>query len=462
MTKTKSNVEVKDIIQVDQELIDNIFNLVETGSDKSIISIISDLHPADIAEIINHLQFDEAFFVFNLLDTETAGDVITEVDENLREKILEEIDPDKITTIIDELETDDATDIISELPEEVKDQVLENIDSESSEDVKELLKYPEDTAGGKMSSDFVFLYEDATVRNAIEEVRKNADDFDNLFYIYVLTKNEELLGVVGLKSLLIYPRTTKITDVMEEDLIYVTADVDQEEVAVTMEKYDLVAIPVVDENKIMVGRITIDDMVEVISEEAEEDIQKLAGLSDEQESSDSVFRISRIRLPWLFIALGLELLAAFILHDWQDSLKLSFASAIAFIPVVMAMGGSTGTQAAIVMVRGLSSGDIWLRESLKKISKEFSVAMLNGIALGGALFVATLVIFQENVEVSLVIGSTLLIIIFISTMMGAIVPLVLKKFDIDPATATGPFVTTTNDILGLIIYLSIITLYFVK
>jgi len=462
MTKTKSNVEVKNIIQVDQELIDNIDNLIETGADKSILNIISDLHPADIAEIINHLHFDEAFFVFNLLDTETAGDVITEVDENLREKILEEIDPDKITTIIDELETDDATDIISELPEEIQDQVLDNIDSESSEDVKELLKYPEDTAGGKMSSDFVFLYENATVRDAIHEVRKNADHFDNLFYIYILTKNDELVGVVGLKSLLINTRNTPVVEVMEEDLIYVTTDVDQEEVAVTMEKYDLVAIPVVDENNVMVGRITIDDIVEVISEEAEEDIQKIAGLSDEQESSDSVFRISKIRLPWLFIALGLEVLAAFILDDWQDSLKKSFASAIAFIPVVMAMGGSTGTQAAIVMVRGLASGDIWLTESLKKISKEFAVAIINGLILGASLCLITSFFFGENLETSLVVGSSLLLVIFIATMMGAIVPLILKKFDIDPATATGPFVTTTNDILGLIIYLSIITLYFVK
>ncbi|MFA8343143.1 MAG: magnesium transporter [Rhodothermaceae bacterium] len=462
MTKTKSNVEVKNIIQVDQELIDNISNLIETGADKSILNIISDLHPADIAEIINHLHFDEAFFVFNLLDTETAGDVITEVDENLREKILEEIDPDKITTIIDELETDDATDIISELPEEIQDQVLDNIDSESSEDVKELLKYPEDTAGGKMSSDFVFLYKDATVRDAIHEVRKNADDFDNLFYIYILAQSEKLVGVVGLKSLLIHPRNTPITEVMEEDLLYVEANLDQEEVAVTMEKYDLVAIPVVDENKVMVGRITIDDIVEVISEEAEEDIQKIAGLSDEQESSDSVFRISKIRLPWLFIALALEVLAAFILDDWQGSLKNSFASAIAFIPVVMAMGGSTGTQAAIVMVRGLSSGDIWLTESLKKLSKEFAVALINGIVLGASLCVITTFFFDENLETSLVVGFSLLLVIFIATMMGAIVPLILKKFDIDPATATGPFVTTTNDILGLIIYLSIITLYFVK
>lgn len=462
MTKTKSNVEVKNIIQVDQELIDNISNLIETGADKSILNIISDLHPADIAEIINHLHFDEAFFVFNLLDTETAGDVITEVDENLREKILEEIDPDKITTIIDELETDDATDIISELPEEIQDQVLDNIDSESSEDVKELLKYPEDTAGGKMSSDFVFLYEDATVRDAIHEVRKNADDFDNLFYIYILTQSEKLVGVVGLKSLLIHPRNTPITEVMEEDLLYVEANLDQEEVAVTMEKYDLVAIPVVDENKVMVGRITIDDIVEVINEEAEEDIQKIAGLSDEQESSDSVFRISKIRLPWLFVALGLEVLAAFILDDWQGSLSKSFASAIAFIPVVMAMGGSTGTQAAIVMVRGLSSGDIWLTESLKKLSKEFAVALINGIVLGASLCVITTFFFDENLETSLVVGFSLLLVIFIATMMGAIVPLILKKFDIDPATATGPFVTTTNDILGLIIYLSIITLYFVK
>lgn len=458
MTKAKSNVDIKNIIQVDQELIDNIVNLIESESDKSVLNIISDLHPADIAEIINHLHFDEANFVFNLLDTETAGDVITELDENLREKILEDIDPEKISTIVDELETDDATDIISELPEEIRSQVLDTIDKESSEDVKELLKYAEDTAGGKMSSDFVFIYEESTVRDAIHEIRKNADEFENLYFIYVLNKVDELIGVVGLKSLLIHPRVTPITEVMEEDLIYVTTDVDQEEVANTMEKYDLVAIPVVDDKQKMVGRITVDDIIEVISEEAEEDIQKLAGLSDEQETSDSVFRISRIRLPWLIIALMIELVGAQFLHVWQNSLQ-AFASAVAFIPVVMAMGGSTGTQAGIVMVRGFASGDIWITESFKKISKEFVVAIINGLACGAILFLATSFIFDESLPVTILVSGSLMAVIIIATLLGALIPLLLKKAGQDPAIATGPIVTTFNDILGLIIYLSFITIF---
>ena len=458
MTKTKSNADVKNVIQLDQELIDNITNLIETGSDKSILNIISDLHPADIAEIINHLHFDEAYFVFNLLDTETAGDVITELDENLREKILEDTDPEKISTIVDELETDDATDIISDLPEEIQEEVLERIDTESSEDVKELMKYAEDTAGGKMSSDFVFIYEGSTVRDAIHEVRKNAEEFENLFFIYILNKSDKLIGVAGLKSLLIYPRVTPITEVMEDDLIYVTTDVDQEEVANTMEKYDLVVIPVVDEQQKMVGRITVDDIIEVISEEAEEDIQKLAGLSDEQETSDSVFRISRIRLPWLIIALLIELVGAQFLHMWQDSLK-AFTAAVAFIPVVMAMGGSTGTQAGIVMVRGFASGDIWLTESFKKISKEFLVAVLNGLVCGSILFLATVSFFDQSLPVSILVSGSLIAVIVIATLLGALIPLLLKKAGQDPAIATGPVVTTFNDILGLIIYLSFITIF---
>lgn len=460
MEKNENKIEVKDVIQVDNELLDNISDLVKEKSSSTLLALFADIHPADIAEIINHSNTANAKYLFELLDTETASEVITDIDENLREKILTDIDTEKISDIIDELEADDATDIVSDLPEDIAEEVLEKMDAEDSEDVKELLKYDEETAGGIMSSDFVAVEDYETIRAAIREVRNNAENFEQIYHIYVLSNEEVLVGIVSLKSLLTNSLRTKITSVMEEDLIYVTPDVDQEEVANLMKKYDLVAIPVVDENKIMLGRITIDDIVDVIQEEADEDIQKMAGLSEEQESTDSIFRISRIRLPWLLIALVIELFGVFVLSKYQYVLEQITIAAF-FFPVVMAMGGSSGNQAAIVMVKGLGSSQLWLKESLRKLFKELLVALLNGAVISTILFAATFFFF-DNIYFLSVLAVSLLVIIIFATMLGASIPIILKKANIDPAVATGPFVSTMNDIIGLIIYMTFITLLIIK
>lgn len=455
----KEKTSVKDVIQVDNELLDNISILIDNQSTQSLLNIFADLHEADIAEIINHLDVNDATYVFELLDTGTAGEVITEVDENLRERILQQIDRDKITDIVEELETDDATDIVSDLPETVAEHVLENIDIEYSEEVKQLLAYPEDSAGGIMDTDFVNVDAKASVKDAIDEVRKNADEFENIYHIYVLHSEGILSGIVTLKSLLVNPLDTEISSIMEEDLIYVKPDMDQEEVAEVMEKYDLVAVPVVDENKKMLGRITIDDVVDVIQEEASEDMSKIAGLSDEEEISDSVFRITRIRLPWLVIALAVELISAVLLSKYEEFIQ-QFAIAAAFIPIVMAMGGSTGTQAAIVMVRGLGMREVWFRDSIKKLGKEFMVAILNGLACAILLFGATLLLFPGNTDFTAVLSASLLTVIIVATMVGASIPLILRRMGMDPAAATGPFVTSMNDVIGLTIYILFTTAFF--
>ncbi|MDX1699285.1 MAG: magnesium transporter [Melioribacteraceae bacterium] len=462
MSEENELTNIRTVLQIDNELIDNITTLIKSGAEKSLLNIFADLHPADIAEIINHIDRESGKYAFSLLDTETAGDVITEIDENLREKILKDIDVKTITDIVDELYTDDATDIVSDLPDTVAKQVLKNIDQDDSEDVQELLKYPEDTAGGIMTSNFVSVDSRATIKDAIAAVRNNAEEFDHIYHIYVLKENEELLGIVSLKSLLINPLKKKVKSVIQEDLMFVTPDVDQEEVANIMQKYDLVAIPVVDEHRRMLGRITFDDIQDVIEDEASEDIQKIAGLTEEEESSDSVFKISKIRLPWLIVALLMELLAALVLRGYENYIQEIFIATF-FIPVVMAMGGSTGTQAAIVMVRGLSSGDIWINESVKSLVKEFSVAILNGIVLSSILYVTVILIFPRNelsTSFALLLSGSLMAIIVTATIVGASIPLILKKLNTDPAIATGPFVTTSNDILGLLIYLTIIIVYF--
>ncbi len=450
---------LKDLLQEDPEILDDIKALIEDKVGQSLLSILADFHPADIAEIINHLDVEKARYVFNMLDTETAGEVITEIDENLREKILQEIDTLKIADIVDELDTDDATDIVSDLPDQIAEEVLENIEPEASEDVKELLKFDEDSAGGLMNTDFVHVGEDATIADAIEQVRLKSDDIDHIYLIYVLGLNEELLGFVPIKYLLIHPLDTKLKNILSEELISITPEVDQEEVANLMKKYDLLALPVVDNQNRMLGRITIDDVVDVLGEEAEEDIQKFAGLREEEEHTDSSFTISRNRLPWLFVALFGELISAVVLSSFQASIeKIVIASF--FIPIVMAMGGSSGTQAAIVMVRRLTEEDVWISHNFKKIFKEFYVGLLNGFICALILMAATHFFFKAELLFSAVLGSTLILIMIFSTVLGSTIPLFLKRMGIDPAIATGPFVATMNDIFGLSIYLSIITYFF--
>ncbi len=453
----------REIIKVDRELIENISNLIDIQASNDLIAILTDLHPADIAELINHLSLRDASYVFKLLDTETAGEVITEIDENLRDKIVADLDTETLSDIVDELETDDATDIVSNLPETLAEEVLEKIDKEDSDDVKELMKYPEDSAGGIMSSDFVYVHSDSTIKDAIKEVRNNADDFDHIYHIYILEHDDTLVGILSLKHLLITPLKAKIADVMKEDLIYVSPYTDQEEVAELMEKYDLVAVPVVNDTKQMVGRITVDDVIDVIHEEASEDLHKTAGLSDDQESSDSVFRISRIRLPWLIVALIMEFGSAKLLSSNEQFIKQYYIATF-FLPILMAMGGSSGSQAAIVMVKAIGTKSVWLKENFRYLIKEFFVSLLNGVILGSILMIGTQVAFpgeEVTLHFSFLLSISLTFIILFATMVGATVPLVLKLFGLDPAMATGPFVTTSNDIFGILIYFSILTLFLI-
>ena len=461
MANNINDNDIRDLSKFDSEIFDNISELIESQEKESVLTLFAGLHSADISEIINHLNLEDAIYAFKLLSPEIAGEVITELDDNLRENILAQIEPQKIVDIVDNLDTDDATDIVSELPESIAEVVLGKIDKEYSEDVKELLKYPEDTAGGIMNSDFVFIYDDAVVADAIEEVRKNAEEIDHIYYIYVLDQDNKLAGIVAIKSLLINPLNTKVEKIMERDLIYVTPDVDQEEAARIIEKYDLITLPVVDENRVMLGRITFDDVVDVIHEEASEDLQRVAGLSEDEEFSDSPFKISRNRLPWLLVSLFGELVSAVVLSSFELSIKQIVVASF-FIPIVMAMGGSSGTQAAIVMVRSIFESEYWISDSSRRIFKEFRVALINATACGIILLFGSHYFFNTEFAFSLILTSSLFVIMINATMIGAVIPIILKRVGVDPAIATGPFVNTMNDILGLLIYLTLITLFLVR
>ncbi|MBU2583848.1 MAG: magnesium transporter, partial [Bacteroidetes bacterium] len=320
--------------------------------------------------------------------------------------------------------------------------------------------YPEDSAGGLMNTDFLAVNHNATVQDAINEIRANSELIEQIYLLYIIDDDEKLIGTVQLKNLIIADPSSRIKTILDEDLIAVNVLDDQEEVAQIMEKYDLVSIAVLDEQKRLVGRITIDDIVDVIHEEAQEDIERLAGVSTE-EASFSSFKISRGRIPWLFLAFLGQMISAVVLSKFQASIE-QIITATFFIPIVMAMGGNSGTQAAIVVVRGLAMGSIRTSNLKTRLAKEFGVALLNGFVFSVLIFLVTYYAWSENPRFSLTLSLSLLVVMINATLIGALIPLLLEKLNIDPALATGPFVTTLNDIIGLLIYFGFLTVIYLN
>jgi magnesium transporter len=391
------------------------------------------------------------------LPADVAGDVLAELDDEYRARLLEDVSNERITEMLDELDTDDAVDVLADLPADVASQVIPGL--EYAADVQELLGYEEDTAGGRMATELVYVHEDATVAEATEEVRRNAENVGVIYAIFVVDELERLVGVVSLKRLLLSPSRARIADIMDEEVISVKTSVDQEEVARLMERYDLVSMPVVDHDGCLVGRITIDDIVDVLREEAEEDMQRMSGVARSEEPTDSVFRIVRGRLPWLMAGLVGASLAAAVIMMFEES--LARASILAsFIPIVMATAGNAGIQSSTIAVQGLASGDVWASDFGHRALKELGVALLNGIIASLVLGLVILVIApfldaiatEDAFTLAMTASIALLLVIVLATTLGAIVPLLLHRVHIDPALATGPFITTTNDILGILIF----------
>jgi magnesium transporter len=362
--------------------------------------------------------------------------------------------------VLDEMESDDAADVLADLPPAIVEDVLERL--EDAEEVQGLLEYEEDTAGGIMGTDFVAVLESMTVGEATEEVRRNAESVEPIFAVYVVDSERHLLGIVSLKRLLLSRASSLVSSLLETDIISVTPELDQEEVARIMERYDLVAIPVVDAERRLVGRITVDDVIDVIREEAEEDIQRMSGVSNE-EMTTSVVKTSRGRLIWLLVGLAGAFLSALVIKAFAGEIEKAVVLAM-FIPIVMAMGGNAGIQSSAIAVQGLASGDIWASDILRRLGKELAVALINGVVLALAI---TLLIMGvgwlgflggENIpSLCLTVALALLTVIVIAATIGAATPLALNRFGIDPAIATGPFITTSNDLLGLIVYFLIAT-----
>lgn len=442
---------------IDQKLLETVKLLIGKGDEEALTTLVDELRPADLADLIEHLDQHERLFIFNILEPQGAGEVLVEIEPPIQGKLLEDLDNEAILEIVEELDSDDAADLVGDLPAERAKEIISTLKEDVSEEIKKLLPYKEDTAGGIMGLEFVSVLDEATLGDAIEALREKADEVENLYHIWVVDRDGRLVGVVSLKDLLLYPRDKRIRDIMNPDVISINVHADQEEVIHLVKKYDLVNIPVVDDKGRLVGRITHDDVIDVIEEEVDEDISYMAGVIDQEIAEDSIAKISRARLPWLFAGLFGGLLAGLVIHQFESSLEKILALSF-FFPVIMAMGGNTGIQAATVVVRGLATGDISLVKTGKRIWLEIRVALLNGTICG--IILGTIVgLWLGDYHLGLIVAISLMLIILNSGFIGSAVPLILKKLKIDPALATGPFVTTSNDILGLLIYLGLVTAY---
>ncbi|AXG69377.1 magnesium transporter MgtE [Kordia sp. SMS9] len=436
--------------KLSDELIENVQQLIEEQKDPALLALLEEVHYADIAEIIDDLNLEEATYIIKLLDSEKTSDILTEVDDDVREKILENLSAKEIAEEIDELDTDDAADIISELPEERKEAVISELeDREHAKEIVELLRYDEDTAGGLMAKELVWVNENWNVMTCVKEMRKQAEEVTRVHSIYVVDDEDTLKGRLSLKDLLTTSTRTPIKDVYIPKVDYVNVHDKAEDVAKVMSKYDLEAIPVVDEMKRLVGRITIDDIVDVIREEAEKDYQLAAGITQDVEADDSIWQLTRARLPWLFLGLVGGIGAAAIMEGFEEMIS-NHAILFFFTPLIAAMAGNVGVQSSAIIVQGLANNDI--KGSINtRLWKEMLLALLNGIALAIILFFVVW-IWKENPIIALAISASLVIVIIVAGIIGTFVPLFLDKRGIDPAIATGPFITTSNDIFGILIY----------
>jgi len=441
--------------ELTKEYLEKLNIAVESNAEAKVLELIDGLHAVDVAEILDEQSTNEAKAFYALLPEEIAADALVELDEDVRERFLKEIPSEEIAEkIIDNLDSDDAADVIGELSEEQQDEVISHIeDIEQAGDIIDLLNYDEESAGGLMAKELVKVNIGWDVATCIKEIRAQAEEVEKMYTVYVVDENDILQGRISLKKLLLAPENSKVKDVYNDEVILVKVDVESEEVAQIMDKYDLVVIPVIDEIGRLLGRITIDDVVDVIKEEAEKDYQMASGISESVESSDSAWVLTRARLPWLLIGLFGGILGAQVIEAYEGQIKIHPEMAF-FIPLIAAMAGNVGVQSSAIVVQGLANNSLGLDGIWKKLFKELLVGLINGIVLGSLIFIYNY-FFSDSITLSIIVSISLFAVIVFAAIFGTLVPLMLDKYKIDPALATGPFITTVNDVFGLFLYLFI-------
>jgi magnesium transporter len=446
--------------QLTSDFIKSIEQLIANKDGNKLRELLHELHFADIAELLEELSSDEATYLVKTLESELTSEALMELDDDVREKILDRLSPKEIAEELAEMDTDDAADIIAELDDDIQEKVINKLDDEEhAADIIELLKYDEDTAGGLMAKELVQVKETWTVAGCVREMRRQAENVTRVHSIYVTDKEGKLKGRLSLKDLLTASEKTKISEIYIPKVDYVTIHTEGEEVARIMQKYDLEAIPVIDEEGVLVGRITIDDIVDFIKDEAEKDYQMAAGISSDVEADDSVWQLTRARLPWLILGLFGGLGSVYIMKGFEEAIT-NYPILFFFTPLIAAMAGNVGVQSSAIIVQGLANDNV-KGSLINRLLKEVGLALINGTALATLVMLFGFIVGQD-ILVSITISVSMLSVIIVAALIGTFVPIILDRKGIDPAIATGPFITTSNDIFGIFLffYLSKIILGF--
>jgi magnesium transporter len=432
------------------DFLEGLKSAIEANNTDKVRGMLSELYPQDIAQIINQMNLTHAAFIYELLDDESAPKVLLELDDDKREDLLATFSSKQIAEQLEDMDSDDAADVISELPEEIQEEVLSHIeDIEQASDIAELINFEEGTAGSLMAKELVSVYSFETVSQCIEEIRKQADDVDVLYAVYVLDNNDRLIGLVSLKKLIVTHPLARIEEIYEPDVQFVKTNTPTDEVADFMRKYDLVVLPVVDQLGRLVGRITIDDIVDVIRETAEENIARMSGISDDVDTNDKLWRLSRARIPWLLVGMCGGIVGSRIISSYETQLQLNPEMAF-FIPLIGAMGGNVGVQSSAIIVQGLANNSVIGENIGPRLIKELTVGLINGLIC--SMLIWGYAFLVEDWQLAATVSAALLTVILCASFLGTFVPLTMHKFKINPALATGPFVTTLNDVIGITIY----------
>lgn len=444
---------------MEKEFINQIEELIEQKDSAQLKGLLIDLHPADIAELCDKLEPEEARFIYHLLDNETAADVLVEMDEDTRKKFLDILPSETIAKrFVDYMDSDDAVEIIRDMDEEKQEEVLSHIeDIEQAGDIVDLLKYDEDTAGGLMGTEMVVVNENWSMPECLREMRMQAEDMDEIYYVYVVDDDERLRGVFPLKKMITSPSVSKVKHVMKKDPVSVRVDTPIDEVVQIIEKYDLVAIPVTDSIGRLVGRITVDDVMDEVREQAERDYQLASGLSQDVETHDNVFKQTTARLPWLLIGMIGGIGNSMILGNFDNTFAAHPEMAL-YIPLIGGTGGNVGTQSSAIVVQGLANSSLNAENIFKQVLKESIVALINATIISMLVYIYNFVRFGGTATVTYSVSISLFAVVMFASIFGTLVPMTLEKLKIDPAIATGPFISITNDIIGMMIYMGITTL----
>ncbi len=439
-------------------LVDSIKRLMRRGAITHMRKIVNKTHAADLSVVFRSLSLNSQRKLFNMIDdVEKKGILLSELDKDTLLDLIEGLDIDLLVNILQYMQTDDVADLIGKLPLEKSDAILERMEKKESDEVEELLRYDDDTAGGIMVPEFIALNQDMTAKEAIESIQTEHQDVEMPFYLYVEDEYGSLVGVISLRQLVVVAPATPLKDFMTTDVISVQTSVDQEEVAKIVARYDILAVPVVDEKRHLVGIVTVDDVIDIFRQEATEDILKMAGVGEEFVETKSIMRSTRIRLPWLFASCFGGIVAFYVIGRFEESL-IRFTYLAAFIPVIMGMGGNIGTQSSTIVVRGLATGRLNIRDLWPVVFKELSIGLILGLVYGIIIGMVAQIQYSREalaVSVCLAVVSSM----SIAALVGSLVPMVFARLHIDPAVATGPFVTTAIDIISVLFYFEIATIF---